>query len=225
MVRTATTDSAGAMGRGDHGRGYERGRVVTGNEAGRAIAMTLYSPVRPWYRRAPGRPCYERGTPWLRVVFLALRVPRSKPSKIQQLSFIHFARWIIIRRIPDLGQPPEQQLRQKLLMFESNYNGGFDQYIDGFAYVLGSGMSMIWGTSYGFPGHFPVTPFKNYIQSNEFTADHYYSAYPDATVTMITSALTVKKAVAEFSARAETLTPNQFAKAYRELLTKIQGEL
>lgn len=194
-----------------------------GNEAGRAIAMTLFSPLRPWYRRAPQRPFYERG-PWLRLVFLAMRALPSQSSTIRKLSFIHFARWVIVKRIPNFGQPRES-LAHKLLMFESNYNGSFDPYIDGFAYVLGEGMSKIWGTSYGFPGPRPVTPFKRYIKANEFTADHYYSAYPTATATMITSALTVKNDIVDFNQRTTGCSHDDFRHAYRELLTKIQGQL
>jgi hypothetical protein len=110
-------------------------------------------------------------------------------------------------------------------MFESNYNGDFSSYIDGFAYVLGDGMAGIWGTSYGFPGPRPVTPFKTYIEANQFTADHYYSAYPHATATMITSALIVKKAVCEFNELDTSATPQHFTAAYRELLTSIQDKL
>lgn len=205
---------------------YERETdpAFTGDNAGRAIAMTVYSPVRPWYRRAPRRRFYERGTPWLRTLFLLLRGFRSLSSDIAKLSFIHFARWIVIRRFPDFGQPRER-LRRKLLMFESNYNGDFSSYIDGFAYVLGDGMAGIWGTSYGFPGPRPVTPFKTYIEANQFTADHYYSAYPHATATMISSALIVKRAVCEFNELDRNGTPEQFTAAYRGLLTSMQDTL
>lgn len=196
----------------------------SGNRAGRAIAMTLYSPVRPWYRRSPGRPSYERGALWLWGVFVVLRALPQKTQIIHDLSFIHFARWILIRRIPDFGQPREQ-LKHKLLMFESNYNGGFAQYVDGFAGVLKFDLSRIWGTSYGFPGPHPVTPFKDYVQTNDFIVDHYYSAYPDATTTMITSALAVRTAISDFNQQAETYEASEFADAYRKVLTDIQGKL
>lgn len=61
----------------------------------------------------------------------------------------------------------------------------------------------------------PVTPFKTYIRANEFTADHYYSAYPEATTTMIKSALAVKDEVTDFNKHAATFDSNDFAVAYR----------
>jgi hypothetical protein len=160
----------------------------------------------------------------LEAVLALLRAFPGPARTIQELSFIHFARWIVIRRLPDHGQPRDR-LRQPLLMFESNYNGTFDQYIDAFANVLGRGMTAIWGTSYGFPGPQPVTPFKRYIHANEFVADHYYSAYPTATTTMVKSALALRKPLQAFTVRAGTLSPARFRKEYQRFLTKFQEHL
>ena len=187
------------------------------NRCGRARAMTVLTPVKPWYR-------LQGGTAWVRAVFLVARVKTQRPGDIQKLSFIHFARWGLIRRIPDFGQPKER-LHQPLFMFESNYNGTFDEYIDAFAHILTKGMSLFWGSSYGFPTPRPVAPFKHYIHSNEYVAQHYYSAYPTATTTMITSALSLEAPHAEFRELAPTLSPEEFVRAYREFLTKVQDKL
>lgn len=190
---------------------------------GRAIAMTVCSPVRPWYRRSPSA-WYQRGLPWLSAVFTAGRAFPERSETIRKLSFIHFARWIVIRRLPDHGQRRER-LKQPLLMFESNYNGSFDQYIDGFANILTQGMTYIWGTSYGFPGPKPVAPFKTYIKGNEFQAAHYYSAYPDVTITMALSALTLEQELTALGECTQEVEPEVFAAAYRAFLTKCQRHL
>ena len=187
------------------------------NRHGRARAMTVFSPVRPKYR-PPG------GVLWLGLVFTYARTFPSRTSTIRELSFIHFARWVVVLRLPDHGQPTDR-LRQPLLMFESNYNGTFDQYIDAFSSILGRGMSAIWGTSYGFPGPVPAAPFKRYIRANEFVADHYYSAYPTATTTMVKSALELRKRLRDFTIRAATLSPEKFRQEYRRFLTDVQANL
>jgi hypothetical protein len=188
------------------------------NRCGRTRAMTVFTPIRPWYR-PPG------GTLWVRVVFwFARRSLRKGSGDIGRLSFIHFARWGIVGRIPDLGQPPEQ-LRQPLFMFESNYNGTFNQYIDSFANILTRGMQLFWGSSYGFPKPKPVARFIEYIHANEFIAQHYYSAYPTATTTMIVSALALEKAHDEFRRVAPSLSPEDFAAAYEQFLTDEQAKL
>ena len=191
------------------------------NRDGRALAMTVFSPIRPWHRRAPPpAEWYHRGVLWLWALFTVARALPERSKRIRDLSFIHFARWIVIRRLPDHGQPGDR-LKQPLLMFESNYNGSFDQYIDGFANILTNGMVAIWGTSYGFPGPRPVAPFKTYIHANEFIANHYYSAYPDATTTMINSALTAEESLERFTQRASTIAPETFAADYRALVTAL----
>ena len=50
------------------------------------------------------------------------------------------------------------------LFFESNFNGGWEEYIDAFSHILTRGMKVFWGTSYGFPQPLPTGPFKAYIK-------------------------------------------------------------
>jgi hypothetical protein len=213
----------------DAGAAMRGGSAATApdrNQQGRARAMTVLSPVRPWYRFTLRRPwnAVPGGVLLARLVFLAARALPGRTETIRELSFIHFARWAIIDHIPNSGQPPER-LDHPLLLFESNYNGTFDQYIDAFASILTAGMTAIWGTSYGFPGPQPATPFKQYIAANEFVADHYYSAYPQASTTMIKAALRLRQPLKAFSARASALKPERFAADYGRLLTEMQADL
>ena len=68
------------------------------NVDGQAIAITVFSTVKWW------------GGVWLPVLFLGARLfPRSLDT-LKRLSFIHFARWTLIREIPYNG-PPQQQER------------------------------------------------------------------------------------------------------------------
>lgn len=189
------------------------------NHCGRARAMTIYTPIKPWYL-PPG------STVWVRLVFWFVRgsLRRKGSGNIGRLSFIHFARWGIIRRIPDFGQPSER-LRRPMFMFESNYNGSFDAYIDAFSHILTSGMTLFWGTSYGFPKPIPVTRFMDYIHANEFITSHYYSAYPTASTTMIVSALAFEPQHESFRQQAASLSPEEFAAAYKQFLTDEQDKL
>jgi hypothetical protein len=181
------------------------------NRCGRARAMTVFTPVRP-----------VLGVLFTKAVFIFARWNTRKPGSIQELSFIHFARWGLVRRIPDYGQPRER-LRQPLFMFESNYNGSFEQYIDAFAHILTLGMTLFWGSSYGFPRPKPVTRFKAYIRANEFVVQHYYSAYPAATATMVVSALGFRPGLDELRRRASSMSADEFAARYRALLKESQA--
>ena len=111
------------------------------NVEGKATAITVITPVKPW-------------GPWLlRLVFWAGRNIKRTLEKVERLSFIHYAHWAVIRRFPDDGAG--ERLGHTYLLFESNFNGTWDQYIDAFSEVVPFRMKAIWGTSYGFPGPLP----------------------------------------------------------------------
>lgn len=179
-----------------------------GNVRGRAHAITTVSQVRP------GRAFLVRAY---------FRLGRRFPvlgRKLRALSFIHAARWTVIERLPGDVRP-----RSPLLLFESNFNGSWGTYIDAFAYVIPERMAGVWGTSWGWPGARPAGPFKAYIRRNERDAEHFYAAYPDATVTEIRAALALRERFEEFAARAERMTPAEFSAAWPQFVTRVQRTL
>jgi hypothetical protein len=181
------------------------------NVEGKATAITVISPVKWW------------GRPVLALVFLAGRRLAFTLKKLEQLSFIHYARWAVISRFPDGGQG--ERHKYAYLFFESNFNGTWDQYIDAFSEVVPTRMKAIWGSSYGFPGPLPVERFKAYIRRNEYVANHYWSAYPGASTTEIVSAGRVARALDAFKERSANLPPEAFAHAYVHFLTDVQADL
>jgi hypothetical protein len=184
------------------------------NVEGRATAITVLTPVKPgWWI-------------WLTVLFWLGRHITASLKKLQTLSFIHYARWSIIRRMPsNAGVGGSERLHHTYLLFESNFNGTWDEYIDAFSEVVPSRMRAIWGSSYGFPGPLPVGPFKAYIRRNELVANHFWSAYPQATTTQIISAARVASSLADFQRQAQRLTAEDFPQAYEEFLSRIQRDL
>jgi hypothetical protein len=181
------------------------------NVEGKATAITVITPVKPWGRVA------------LAVVFWAGRHLTFTLKKLEQLSFIHYARWAVIPRFPDGGAG--ERLHHTYLLFESNFNGTWDQYIDAFSEVVPARMKAIWGSSYGFPGPIPVEPFKAYIRRNEYIANHYWSAYPGASTTEIIAAQRVAAALEAFNQRSDGLSADAFAAAYARFLAEVQGDL
>jgi hypothetical protein len=181
------------------------------NQHGQAIAITVFSTIRWW------------GKGFLPVLFLVTRMVPPLTGTLRKLSFIHFARWSVVMSPPYNG-PPQRKggWRYPHMYFESNFNGGWEEYIDAFSHILTNGMTAFWGSSYGFPKPLPTAPFKAYIQVNETEADHYYCAYPDATSTMIQRALELDGKLAPLILEAERMDPGDFAVAYRKFLTDVQ---
>jgi hypothetical protein len=181
------------------------------NIDGQAISITVFSTVKWW------------GNLFLPVLFFVTKHIPKLTTTLVQLSFIHFARWSLVKEIPYNGEPqPKQKLRYTHMYFESNFNGGWEEYIDAFSHILTAGMAAFWSSSFGFPKALPVSPFKEYITENETAASHYYSAYPQATITMITAALELDEKLAPLKRGAERMSPEAFQAAYAKLLTDAQ---
>jgi hypothetical protein len=70
-----------------------------------------------------------------------------------------------------------------------------------------------------------VTPFKAYIAQVQFDTDYYYNAYPRSATNDVKAALRVQDAVNDFAKTSQSLSPNQFEKAYLEFLVRVQADL
>ncbi len=182
------------------------------NIAGKAYAMNVITPMPPWLT-------------WVnRFIFMVSRVLPSNLQGLLGLSLIHFARWVLIRRDqwPDLGQGP-QKLQNDYMLFCSNFNGTWDQYIDAFSDGIPTGLDLFWYSSSKYPHSIPITPFKNYITHNQILTDYYYNAVPGSAQRDIKCALRVRNALRGLAARHADLGPDAFAAEYRKTLLEVQN--
>ena len=183
------------------------GEAEEPNVLGRATALTTLTALRPW------------GVPILRALFaIAPRLPFLL-ANLKRLSFIHFARWVIVDNLRG------EDFRHTHQFFESNFNGTWSQYIDAFSYVVPRDLNAVFGFAYGWPGAVPAAPFKAYIARHEYPAAHYYSAYPEASATMILSALEVQRRLDRLRVRARKMDAAEFDAAWRQFLTDVQRHL
>jgi len=189
-------------------------QTTPGNQCGRAIAMTVINPIKP------GRSAVLRFNFWV-----SRRVPQLL-GRLKKLSFIHFLRWTIVEEFPYNGPPQErEELKYNYLFFISNYNGYWMQYIDAFYRVLPDQMDWIWGNAYFYPKGAPAGTAKRAIQQLEFTASHYYSAYPEASATMIQSALELKRRFDVFQGGVDGAGPDDFHRRYQRFIADAQRYL
>ena len=166
---------------------------------------------------------------WIvRLIFFILEKFPKTTTGLVELSFIHFARWVIVprRKFPHVDpKQPVEELRYDYMLFFSNFNGTWNQYIDAFSAVLSTGLNAIWRWSEKFPGSVPVTPFKQHIARCQFDTDYYYTAYPYATTNDVKAAHRVHAAAEELEKNCASMTPEQFAQAYSNFLIKVQCDL
>jgi hypothetical protein len=178
--------------------------------------MNAITPMKPWKT-------------WiLRLIFFALGHIKPLQKDLIDLSFIEFARWVVVPRkgLPFLGNgQSHEDLKYDYLLFFSNFNGTWNQYIDAFSAVLSRGLNLVWRWSEKFPGSVPVTLFKEYIARVQFDTDYYYTAYPHATANDVKSAHIVQASLDDLSELAEKCNPQQFADAYFNFVLQVQTHL
>ncbi len=184
------------------------------NIAGKAYAMNVVTPSNPKIT-------------WInRLLFMIARGLPANLAGLLGLSLIHFARWVIIKRKdwPDLGQG-KQKLQNDYVLFCSNFNGTWDQYIDAFSDGIPKGLDLFWYSATKYPHSIPITPFKNYITYNQVFTDYYYNATPGSAQRDIKSCTRVYDAVLALEKAHATQSPEEFAKTWRETLNGIQTAL
>lgn len=188
-----------------------------GDTAGRATAIAVVNPI-PWWWAL-----------FLRLEFAAVAllrlVLRSKlPSKaVQRLSFISFARWAVIRKVPpEAGAGRGRRLPHHYVVFQSNFNGRPQEYFEAFARGLKWRMRMLWGGAYGVPDPTQLAEFAAHINAHWIPAEHYYCAYPQASTKMVLAANELRGHFDELAARAPQLDPQQFAAEYERFLARAQ---
>lgn len=181
------------------------------NIAGKAYAMNVVTPSNPKIT-------------WInRLLFMASRGLPANLLGLLGLSLIHFARWVIIKPKdwPDLGQG-KQKLKSDYVLFCSNFNGTWDQYIDAFSDGIPNGLNLFWYSATKYPLSVPVTPFKNYITHNQINTDYYYNATPGSGQRDVKTSLQIYDALLALEKAHATQSPDAFQKTYREALVKVQ---
>ncbi len=187
-----------------------------GNVHGVARALTAIGPLAPGLRYWKLRAGF-----WLRRHVALFRNARARD--LRRLSFIHYARWALITELPAPDGTSRRPLRPVYMYFESNFNGGFEEYIDAFAYVLTERMKELFGAVYNFPGPMPAEPFKAFIRRHDYAAEHFYSAYANTTATDVGRALTVAEEFKRLREDAVDCTDEEFATRWRAFLTSVEG--
>ncbi len=184
------------------------------NVAGKAYAMNVLTPMSA-----------HKG--WINhILFMYSRAFPAKLGGLLGLSIIHFARWVIIPKDkwPDFGQV-RPSVSHDYVMFCSNFNGTWDQYIDAFSDGIPDGLDLLWYAAIGYPHSIPITPFKDYIRHNQIDTDYYYNATPGVAQRDIKASLRVRRAVLALQSLWRNGDVEAFAAAYRTQLIAVQRDL
>ena len=173
-------------------------------ENGPWAAVTALTPLRRGWRL------------WLRIVFAIGSSTSLFVRPLLQMRVIAFGRWTLLRRDE---RPPA-------LLFETNWTGAWESYIDDFARIMPMQWRSIWGGAEGFPGPKPVTDLLAYIGQHDHGADHLYCGYRDgATTQTVAGALALRTRLERFVRDVDGAEPDEFARRWEGFLTDVQGQL
>jgi hypothetical protein len=188
------------------------------NIAGKAYAMNLLTPIKS------NRVWINRFIFWL----AGLSIFENKSfGGLYTLSLIHYAWWVIFtdKDIPDLGQPKEK-LKYGYMLFFSNFNGSWTQYVDSFSMAIPGGLNLLWFKNIGWPKSVPQTPFNKYVISNQIWTEHYYNAYPLASSNDIKSAKKVREALLiKEKIDFDAISSEEFLIQYNKMLLELQCDI
>jgi hypothetical protein len=184
------------------------------NIAGKAYGMNVITPLPVWMT-------------WLqRFIFMLSRAFPVTLAGLLNLRLIHFARWVLVRRDQwPAGPSGKPALKRDYMLFFSNFNGTWDQYIDAFADGIPNGLDLFWYASLKYPKSIPINAFKSYITHNQFDTNYYYNATPGSAQRDIKSALNVYGALKVLAQIHRTSDPATFAAEYRKFLVTVQNSL
>jgi hypothetical protein len=182
--------------------------TLANNRSGRATGLTTLTPLP------------RRWSPVLKVL-LRIKSWLGPDKTLRRLSFIHVAYWVLVDHFPD----EDRRSKYSYLMFISNFNGSWFDYIDVFSTAVPQKMAMLWGSSFGFPGARPPRQFTNYIRGVDWPLAHYYSAYPGATSTEIASAQRIHESFEAQLANPAELDDRHLARTWRGFVADVQRDL
>lgn len=188
------------------------------NIAGKAYAMNVITPIGRW-------------RVWINLlIFWAAKTPflASRFDGLKTLSLIHYARWVVLRphQFPRLSEAqPKEKLKYAYMLFFSNFNGSWTQYVDSFHMAIPKGLDLMWQKNVRYPKSVPLQPFHRYILHNQIWTEHYYNAYPLAASNDVKNAMGLLGPLQEFADAGDKLSDAEFAVAYKRFLFENQQYL
>jgi hypothetical protein len=179
------------------------------------MAMTTFSPLK-------ARQAFFKAIEWRISLWLA-RVGIRRPIRLRKLSMIGFARWSIVKKAPQASKGGRfGKLGTPYILFETNFNGDNDNYLEAFSLVTTKGISKMWSGTYGLPDIAKVSKFQNFVNEEKLDITRYHTGYRDESTKMVRSALLLKQLHDELNPTVEQLNEEQFLEAYTNFLAAAQ---
>lgn len=145
-------------------------------------------------------------------------MPTAADSPLAKMEQTHFARFVIIPQLVDLGPPPKTRdtLKNEYLLFSAEFDGLLQGFLNGLCDAMAVEVDAIWEHCVGYPGAGDRAAFERYMRHNQIDTTFPFAAYPDATVSDVREALALRSRLIDFAIRAQTMDLATLEQSYRE---------
>jgi hypothetical protein len=144
--------------------------------------------------------------------------PLGSESPFARVEQVHFARWVIVPQLVEVGPPPEvpDRLNNEYLLFSTDVDGDLEPFLEALRTEIPEVMDAVYSHCVAYPGTADRNGFHRYFRHNQIETTFPFSAYPDATVSEVRDALDLRRRLIELAVRAQELDPAGLQEAYRQ---------
>ncbi len=151
-------------------------------------------------------------------------LPRHEGSPFAKVSSTHLARLVVMDDVVFVGAPSrEEHLRSKYLVFESNFDGDLDAYLERMATEIPESVDAVWRHCVGYPGVKDVAAFKAYMKQCQITTTFFFADVNDKTVQQTLRALQTQNELAAFIEQNQGRPPAELQKSFLEFIEKLRS--
>jgi hypothetical protein len=150
-------------------------------------------------------------------------LPLGAGSPFARVHRVHFARWVIIPQLVEVGPPAparHDRLKNEYLLFSADVDGALDAFLDALCDSIPELIDAVYAHCVAFPGSSDRAAFRRYMRHNQIETTFPFAAYPDSTVAEVREALELRRRLIEFAVRAQGLEPAELRDAYRRELAR-----
>jgi hypothetical protein len=184
------------------------------NQSGGVYGLTILSPIKD-------DPNSEVSPNLALRIYLA-KLPRHRNSPFAKVSSTHFARLVVMDDVVYVGMPAcEEHLQSKYLVFESNFDGDLDTYLERMAAEIPETVDAVWKHCVGFPGVADVAAFKAYMKKCQIETTFFFADVNDKTVQQTLRALQTQSAVTAFIVKHQGASPSELQAAFAHFMEKL----
>lgn len=185
------------------------------NVSGNTYGLTILSPIK---ENSGLDICHSMELRWY-----LNQLPRDHRSPFAQLSNTHLARLVVMDDVVFVGHPAcEEHLKSRYLVFETNFDGGLEQYLRRMAQETSEFVNAVWQHCVGFPGTQDLTRFIEYMRRCQVKTTFFFADVNDQSVESTLNALKTQAALSAFIERHQECDATELQHAFVKFAKRLR---